>query len=54
MDYGLNEVVNMIKVYHDLEYEAKLFLSITAFAMKRKDAEIKSAKKTLLAIGKYK
>lgn len=54
MAYELKDVLNMLRIYHWVELEAEKFLSISAYAMKRKDFEKKSAESTLKAIEEYK
>jgi hypothetical protein len=54
MAYELNEVLNMLLVYHEVESQATEFLSFSAFAMKHKEHKIKSAQRTLKAIEEYK
>jgi uncharacterized protein Yka (UPF0111/DUF47 family) len=54
MKYDLKDVVNMLRIYHQVESEAKFFLSLSAFASKHKEQTIKSAQRTLAAIEEYK
>jgi hypothetical protein len=50
----LKDVLKMLHVFHEVESETQKFLSISAFAMKKKDFEKKSAESTLKAIEEYK
>lgn len=54
MTYELKEVLNMLHVYARVESEAKNFLFLCGFAMKNKEPQLKSAQKTIIAIGEYK
>ena len=54
MTYELTEVLNISRVFHQVESEAQIFLSISAFAMKNKAHSVKSALATLRAIEEYK
>jgi len=54
MTYELDEVVDMLRMFHAVESEAKIFLLIVSFPMKKKDQRVKSAQKTLKAIEDYK
>ncbi len=54
MAYEIKEIVQMMKVYHTLESEAKDFMFISAASMKNKDYKIKRAETLLKAIEEYK
>ena len=54
MTYELKDVLNMLRVFHEVESETKDFLYLSAFGMKYKDKIIKSAQTTLKAIEEYK
>jgi hypothetical protein len=53
-EYKLKDLPNILKAFHNVELEAKDFLSFSAFAMKYPEKIIKNAKTTLKAIDEYK
>ena len=54
MDYDLPKVVNMLRIYRTLEFEAEKFWFIASFPRKDKAQRTTSAKITLKAIEEYK
>lgn len=53
MTYSTKEIAKMMKVYAELEIEAKDFLFISSASLKNKEYVIRSAQKTIKAIEAY-
>jgi hypothetical protein len=54
MTYELKNIIKMMKIYSEVESEAKNFLFISAYPLKNKDQKVKIAHSTLKAIENYK
>lgn len=54
MAYKSKEVIQMLRIFKELESKAKDFLFLSAFPMKNKEQKVKSATATLKAIEEYK